>query len=157
MYKFYYDWMLATIGEQIWLYFTDTDSFIYHTESELFTPRSQSHLCQLVGLVKFRTWPTAIFARQFLHSQQIHIRNCRCASGLWFKMYLLMMLTDVKAFCKFHTFPMQNLHVTTCKLRKVCLLCVDDMRDLLPNAIQFLAYGHRDISSSSSLPSFSSQ
>jgi len=47
--------------------------------------------------------------------------------------------------CHFCTFRSKNHRVTTRKMWKVCLSCIDDKRYLLEDAVHSLAYGHRDI------------
>ena len=47
--------------------------------------------------------------------------------------------------CHFRTFRSKNHRVTTRKMWKVCLSCIDDKRYLLEDAVHSLAYGHRDI------------
>ena len=47
--------------------------------------------------------------------------------------------------CTFRTFRSKNHAISTRKLSKVCLSCIDDKRYLLSDGITSLPYGHRDI------------
>jgi len=47
--------------------------------------------------------------------------------------------------CRFRAFRSRNHRVTTRVMSEVCLSCLDDKHYLLPDAINSLTYGHRDI------------
>lgn len=55
MYEFYYDCLLPTVGDQVHLCFTDTDSFIRHIKSEEEPHRqARCHRGPLAGYFEFR-------------------------------------------------------------------------------------------------------
>jgi len=59
--------------------------------------------------------------------------------------YLHVLRRWARTSCRFRAFRSRNHRVTTRIMSKVCLSCLDDKRYLLPDAINSLAYGHRDI------------
>ena len=72
--------------------------------------------------------PKAYVRKNVKHEEYMHVLNH------W-----------TKTLCKFRRFHSSHHRVTTRKLTKVCLSCVDDKRFLLEDAIHSLAYGHCEI------------
>ena len=61
------------------------------------------------------------------------------------KQYLHVLNSSTITKCSFQAFKSVRHDVTTRRISKICLSCVDDKRYLLPDGVHSLAYGHRDI------------
>jgi len=70
---------------------------------------------------------------------KFHVRKNVCHQH-----YLHVLNTGNKTACTFRSFRSQNHVLTTRKITKTCLSCIDDKRYLIDN-VYSLAYGHKDI------------